>query len=504
MGGVAAKPGRGTDPRRPVPALSSPIGGAVNPGIMSAVGVPALLAAIAFAPIALLRWRWGLYGLLVFLPFAGAVSVTFPLNPWFKLTKDILFVVPVLLFFLLFNLRELRGVRIPAPVLASMLALTAIVLVQTANPAIPNLAVAIVGAKVWLLYLPLVALAAALIRDEADFRRLVRLLTILPLFPIMLGFAQYAQSLTGGYRPTMGLYYGPAAETVTQGFADFNFGGIALFRIPSTFTFHVQYFAFLMASMVPAYAVARADRDKRWRVVGWAMFGLLATASLFSGARSAFILVPAFIVLLLLLEGRGGVLLVVAPVVVVLAAVFAVAAGADLGGLANAIGGRFFHRAGTFEPIIGDLLFGIMNVPFGSGVGMNTDAARFVAGPGSRLILESYYGKTVNELGHIGLVAVILLTVSILAAAFAVMRDLKGTRYGPFAVACVVYAVVVVVNNAKLRAIDLDPTNVLFWVFLGVLFRLPTICANEVCSTGTLKPRPEQSLPRQSIARPSP
>ncbi|GAG83772.1 unnamed protein product, partial [marine sediment metagenome] len=61
-------------------------------------------------------------------------------------------------------------------------------------------------------------------------------------------------SMTFGYRETMQAFYGPAAAGATQYFTRFYVGAL-FFRIPSTFSFVVQYFGYTLAMIVPAYSL---------------------------------------------------------------------------------------------------------------------------------------------------------------------------------------------------------------------------------------------------------
>src|SRR5947209_803545 len=109
----------------------------------------------------LVRWQRGVYGLLGYLPFAGVVTLA--LYPWegpavFNpvLSKDWLFVVPAYLGFLAaMVLRRERTLSFGGLPSVLLLAFSVLVLAQMANPGVPNLLSGLIGAKVWLLYLPL-------------------------------------------------------------------------------------------------------------------------------------------------------------------------------------------------------------------------------------------------------------------------------------------------------------------------------------------------------------
>ncbi len=446
----------------------------MNPGSITLIGLPVLVTALVTAPITAFRWRLGFYAFLLFLPFAGTVSLSFYPSPLPKLLKDVLFVIPLYAILTLFHLSDIRSVRVPIPVAVSLLALAILVLVQAANPAIPNIAVAVLGVKVWLLYIPLLLVIAGVVRTASDYHGLLRFLVLLAVIPCTFGLFQYWQSLTFGYRATMSTYYGPATFEVTQRFSNFDFGGIRLFRIPSTFTFVTQYFGFIFASIVPAYVVWRTDPNVRWRVVGGLVLVLLIIAGFLSGARAAFLFIPGLLGLFLLFEGRATILLVTTPIFVCAIAVVAVALGFDLSQLIDDTIARLLHREGTLRPVVLDFLSALSAFPFGNGTGMNTGAARIVA-PGELILFETYYGRVVQELGILGLVVTVSVFGTIIGFGISSARDLNTFSYKLFSLIAIGFVIATLINNLKGRSLDLDPINVYLWIYVGLLFRLPAL-----------------------------
>ena len=441
--------------------------------MISFVAIPTMLIAGMFSVATLFRWRIGFYGLLIFIPLAGSVTLALYPSDLPKLFKDIFFVLPLYGAFM-FHLSQLRTTHVPKTVVGSILALFFLVLIQTVNPAVPSLAVAIIGAKVWLLYLPLVFLSGAFICCEADFVRLMRVLVLMPVVPCILALVQYTQITLSGYESTMIGYYGGAALEATQRFFRFSFGGITLYRIPSTFTFHAQFFMYILAALVPAYTVARTDPKAAWRGVGLVVLLLVVVAGFLSGARSAFVFIPLWLAILLVLEGRVSTLLLMAPIGAALLAVATVVAGFDLNQLIADTQTRIGSQEGTVRPVVGDFLVALRNFPLGQGTGMDTGPARLVTPDGtSPFYIETYYGKAVLELGVPGLVVVIALFVSVAASCAATMRTVCWPNHKIFAAGVLAYVLAIIVNSLKGWMIDVDPTNILFWVYVGVVFQLP-------------------------------
>lgn len=430
-----------------------------------------VLAAPFWAYVAL-NWRRAFLGLLVFLPFAGAVSLWLKPSNLGLLLKDLLFVVPCYLGLFLFAMGHLRGGRPPGAVLGAMLLLAFLVLAQTANPGLANALVAAIGVKVWLFYMPLIVVAAAYLDTRERLIELLRLLTLLAVLPCLVGLLQWFLSATIGYRETLEFFYGEAARQATQDFNVFRYGG-KFFRIPATFSFVSQYFAFTLAMLAPAYALMRLDPSPKWRRRALAVLLLLVVAALLSGARSAVVFIPLALCLTLLLDGRLTGLLATAVLLPVAALLILHLGGIDpwqLFGVSSELIGLYSE-----EIVIGGPLEAISRFPFGTGTGMNTGAARyaFEAGDSSQLIgLETYYGKAVVELGVPGLLAVLLLFGSIIVTGWRQMRQLRDPHLRSVAAAFLAFFLVILFNSTKGWILDSDPVNVYFWVFAGMLFKL--------------------------------
>lgn len=284
---------------------------------LTAVGV--LLLSMFYLMI-LTRWQRGVYGLLVYLPFAGLVTLA--LYPWNGpallnplLYKDWLFVLPAYFGFLAaVVMRKERFPRLARLPLGLLLALSMLVIAQTANPHVPNFLMALIGTKVWLFYIPLYFLTAALLASRRQLISLLRLMLVVAIVPCVIGIAEFALGRIYGHLTVMEAVYGTMAPEAQQGFGVYEVGGGLLPRgTPSTFTFVAQFFGYLLSMLVACYAVWRTDPSPRWRGLGHSMLIFVALNALLTGARSAFIFVPLFLFLAFGLDrGLGGLLRAIA------------------------------------------------------------------------------------------------------------------------------------------------------------------------------------------------
>ena len=435
----------------------------------------------------LVRWQRGVYALLAYVPVAGVVTLS--LSPWQGwpllhpvLYKDWFFVLPAYLGYLAsLVLRRERLPRLPSSVTLSLLALSLIVLAQAANPGVPNLLTALIGVKVWLFYIPLYLLAYSLVTSTRSLWVLFRLLVVLAILPCAFGIAEYVLAQSLGYAATMDAFYGAAAAQATQGYTSFQIGGGIVSRIPSTFTFVTQYFGFTLAMLVPSYVVWRSDPILRWRKLARWIMVLVTVASFLSGARSAFIFVPLLLGLMFGLDrGFSGVLRAGLYVSVALTSALAISRmGARA--LFDHVTGLFFNYA--VDTAYGDLIQSILQSPLGSGTGTNTGPARYAfERPEDFIALQNYYAKATIELGIPGLLLLCMLFVVLIREGFRMRRRLRTTSLRVIACAILAFLITMALNSFKGWLLDLDPVNVYFWVFAGVLAKLPYL--------GLTKPAP--------------
>ncbi|MBI3452119.1 MAG: hypothetical protein HY057_04670 [Rhodospirillales bacterium] len=448
---------------------------------MDDLGAIGIAAALGGAGIALtvwaaifIRWQRGLEWLLVFLPFAGYLTMFLRPNPLAILIKDFLIVIPLYIALFVLRPKALRNMPVPRVLMILLFLFSVIIMLQWLNPALANFVVAAIGTKVWLFYVPLMFVAAAAIERRETLIWWLRLMLIVATVPTAVGLLQFFMSSTVGYYATMTLFYGRFAAEATQGFTTFNFGG-TLYRIPSTFTFVTQYFGFTMAMLVPAYALLYLETSGTWRRFARIMMAVIIIASMLSGARSAFVFIPLTLALALLIDGRitGLIGAIFAAPVLVLVAL-------DLGNLdpAKILGGTQDLAQGYSEGLVIDTITeALIYTPFGTGTGMNTGAARYGLPDviERSVLLESLYAKTIVELGIPGLAILIGIFVSLILFGLQQVFVLKDRALKSTAAAIIAFVIAIVINSFKGWQIDVDPVNIYFWFFIGILFKLKAL-----------------------------
>jgi hypothetical protein len=457
-------------------------------GLVAGSGRGALAAGLVLLTGALAvgthDWRRAVYGLLLFLPFSGIpYLLTYPNVRPALVLKDLVFVLPAYAGFLAGRAQRRRVEPGALPgVLLVLFAL--LVAVQVFNPALPNRLVGLIGAKVWLLYVPCCLLAYHLVETRADLARLLATMSIAAVIPALVGVVE-ALLIYAGHPDVVYRWYGGAADVATQGFAQFDFtGGGSLRRIPSTFSFVAQYFGFLVCMIAVSYAWWRGVLVRgRLANAGAAVWLLLLAASFLSGSRAAFVFVPFLVALTVVLEARdlrlpvgvGRLVLPSALLVGLTVAVLGIGAGTLVRHTVT-VGIEDFQGVFVdgFRQVLGTTVAGL-------GTGIDTLGARyaferpeqFTAVTGTWY--ESWYVKAYTELGLAGLVLIVAILGRLVLAGLRRHGALRDPGLRAVSASLLALLVWTLVYGLKGQFVDLDPSNVYFWLLVGVLAKLPRL-----------------------------
>lgn len=465
--------------------LAATVAAALVAGTLVVVAHPAIAFACLLLPFAIAAgmadWRRMTYALLIFLPFSGlpilaarASSGSSAAALASLLLKDALFVGPIYIGFAVHQIRMRRPLAFPAAPTLTLALLAVLVVGQMLNPSVPNALTALIGAKVWLLYMPMLFVGYHLLRDTKDLERLLKVMTLSALLPALLGLVEAVLFYTGHEHAVLNLY-GQGAAAATQDFAGLAYGaeGRVLRRVPSTFTFFVQYFGFLLVISAVSWAWWRGFLyETGRRRLGAAMWALIVLAAFLSGSRNAYLAIPLVLALTIFLGRRAlprrrGVRL---------SALTAAATGAVLLGLG--LLQTVFHLVtisltGLLLPALDKVATGPLIG--GLGTGTNTLAARITDASLLDTRVESWLLKGLVELGIVGLVLVVALLAQILSRTIRSHLRLRDHRLVVVSSALLALLLVLVLNTLKGFTLDLDPVNVYFWLLVGVMAKLPLL-----------------------------
>lgn len=455
-------------------------------GVAADAGAPLYLVAALIVAAAFLRgalnWRWSVYALVLYIPVSGLpIIALYPHTQVPVLAKDFLFVIPCYVGFIGEAIVRRRRASFSGAPTIMLIALALLVLIQAMNPDVPHLLVALIGAKVYLLYLPLIYVGYQMVQSREDLWRLLSLIAIPAAIPCAVGLVE-AVLIYGGHGSTVYSWYGPAASAATQKFFTYSLGtpGASLSRIPSTFSFVAQYYLYTIAMIAVVYAWLRGPlRNRERQRWGWALLVLVSTASLLSGSRGAFFFVPGMLILILLLDRVGGIRLLVAALAMVLA--FAVALtliGAQLGPTLTSISSDAGSNGGLIFSWVPRALHLTLT---GLGTGLDTGASRY-AYPGQNATvafqsiggvwLETWWVKIMVEIGLPGLAVVLGLLAQVVGGGFRRHLRLEDPQLRSVSAALLAVLIWNIVYSAKGQNMDFDPMDVYFWLFAGVLARV--------------------------------
>jgi hypothetical protein len=273
-------------------------------------------------------------------------------------------------------------------------------------------------------------------------------------------------------------FYGNAASVTTQQFAQIEIGGAVLMRVPSTFSFVGQYYVFLTAMVAVGYAWWRsATPGTAKRALRLSIWILIVIADLTSGMRGGFVFMPLMLIGILSLDGRfslgtlGSVVAVGCAALLVLGVM-----GTSIGALGENLAenaSRQYHIV-----IVGGAEQASKHPLTGIGTGSDTDAARYVGTSHLSNVggwQESYWVKSVIELGIGGLVLVLLLYLTILIRGFRLHQHLRDPRLRTMSACILGLLIWTTCYSTKVGWQDFDPLDVYLWLFTGILFKLSVL-----------------------------
>lgn len=423
----------------------------------------------------LYRWRLGVYALVVYTPFTGLVVAAFAPSPIGNLVRDFAIIIPLYIAFFLTR-RSNDQVVMPFGFVTILAAFTLLIVLSAGLSETAGTTVALLGAKVWLFYIPLAFVASAFIHDRGDLEALLRTFVVMGWIPCVVGLLMWIGAINYDYKESIELVYGEYARNATQNFAAFQIGQSKIYRIPATFQFATQYATFAMFMIIPALMQARLDQSRNWRIFGYLSLMLFIAASLTSGSRGAFLHVPFLLALVGGLRfgfSRGGNALVVFAFVVfggVMLSQFDESAIIDHVAELAAANGQYI--------VLGGLSFAIENGGMlGKGVGIATVATRHVIEQTDLQLaaIENYYAKAWMELGIAGFAILILLLVYLAVSGIRWAGSIRDALLRDTALTIVAMVLFTMYLSARGWPLDQDPLAYYFWMMVGVMMKMPAL-----------------------------
>jgi hypothetical protein len=487
----------------------------INDDIMGLAYVGACIVGGAIVVAILNNWRNGVYFFLSWLLFEDFVRKFLGNNMAIFFAKDFLVLVVYISFFAAYRRKEVVIFR--PPFLIPLLIFIWFGVIQIFNPASTHIMYGLMGMKIYFYYVPLLIIGYALLNSERELRRFFTINLVLILIIVSLGIAQ---SIIG---PT---FLNPAVQAedlreVSTLYRASPITGAIAYRPTSVFVSAGRYADFIMVGwlLVLGFSGYLLLRHKKGRVLGFIAIPVTAAGAFLTASRGSFVwgMINATATSLAFLWGapwRQG------EVVRVFRSIQRVAIGIGLGIVLlfysypdallsrlaiyqetltpNSPKSELAHR-GWYYPLENFLgAFNYERWPYGYGIGTASLGGQYV----TRIFnakppvggVESGYGTLVVEMGIMGLILWLVMSVAILFSAWKVLKKLKGSPWFPLGFAIFWYAFFLLfpATFGGMQAYQDFLMNAYLWLLLGLLFRLPTLALSEQFAANAPTTRPSR------------
>ena len=454
--------------------------------------------------------RTALWAFLIYMPFSGTMTYWIGGgNALFQLSKDG-FYIPGLLGLIYYCRKKKQAIIVSKPLLITLVllatcALLTLFFVNGAKQFLPTcdsisyddrylrdangewilsadgivirtpcknsipFAQGILGLKVLAGYIPLIFCAYYLINDKKQLLFLGRLLVVIAIICCGLALIQFWMFKTGRCQGTDHL----AGELLFKPTikARCLVGGSALYspsqgqiRMPGTFVSPWHWGWFLVANAAICFSVAFSDSAFFWRNCGLFGMAMVFINAVICGQRLALALVPAVMIIMLFLTGKIADFKRFIPIAIGLSLVLL-------------IGFSFLNPDFVQERI--DSFVGRWNASppysFIQGLGSGTNSTRIF---GKVSLIETYHPKLLFEMGFPGLIAFMIFVSHLCFLTFKIYRGLKDECLKSFASSFWVF-LLIIAYFPYWYPLDTDPVCVYYWLFAGVLLKLPVIDKEE-------------------------
>jgi len=473
--------------------------------------------AMGAAVVAILHdWRTGLYLFLAWLLFEDLGRKFLGNNMALYFAKDALLLVVYLAFFIAYRRKDPRLQTFRPPFLGILLAFVWFGVMQVFNPASTHIFYGLLGMKLYFYYVPLIFVGYALITSESELRKFFTVNLGLMLVIIILGIIQ---SIVGPkfLNPEV---MAEDIRLLSHSYRESPISGVLVYRPTSVFVSAGRFQDLVIVAwlLVFGFSGYLLLRHRRGRIFVFVSLGVTAAASVMGASRGVFMWTlgsglvggAAFVwgapwrqgEALRIFRMLQRALLGVALAVVVLLLTYPDALLDRLAVFSETLDPRspaneLVHRTRDY-PLRNFLAaFDYDRWPYGYGIGTVSLGGQYVTrffhtspAVGS---VESGFGAIVIEMGIVGLLLWISMAIAIAAAAWKVVRKLKGSPWFPLAFMIFWYAFLLLLplTFEGMQAYQDFILNAYLWLLLGVLFRLPELALDaQFGASAALQPGP--------------
>ena len=380
---------------------------------------------------------------------------------------------------------------------------------QIFNPASTSIWYGLMGFKMFFYYVPLIIVGYALVNSEAELRRFFTVNLLLVIVIVSLGIAQ---SIIG---PS---FLNPAVQAeelrlLSGMYRVSPITGLVAYRPTSVFVSAGRYANFIMVAwiLVLGFSGYLLLRHKKGRTLAFIAVPVTAAGAFLTSSRGSFLwgIINATVTSVAFVWGAPwrqteaqrvfrSIQRVAIGIALGIILLFYAYPDALLSRLAfyeetllpDSPTSEVVHRSWTY-PV--DNFLGAFNYerwPYGYGIGTTAlggqYVARFFNAKPPVVGVESGYGTLVVEMGIMGLILWLVMSVAILFAAWKVVKNLKGSPWFPLGFVIFWYAFFLLfpATFGGIQSYEDFLLNAYFWLLLGLLFRLPTLAPSTQFAAG--------------------
>jgi hypothetical protein len=449
-------------------------------------------------------WRRGVYAFLTWLVFEDLIRKYLGNNLAMFFAKDAIIAVTYVGMIAALRRRKLLTFRPPFLLWLSIFAWVGVL--EVFNPNSPSILYGLLGLKLYFYYVPLMFAGYALLRTEDDLYKFLRVNLWIGLVVSALGVAQSILGLEF-LSPSLA-DLAPELRDLGHEIRESPISHLRVERITSVFVSDGRFGEFLTLFFLLGFGAAAYFllRGKRGRVLVFPAVGVIVLATVMTGQRGPFVYLIAntLVLFVALFWGaprkrrqifRVGKVVRKAVIFAAAAILLMVAFYPDV------IRARWAMYAETLSPesSASDLGFRVWDYPeknlesvfsqanwkLGNGIGTASLGVQYVSKvlgkPPLPIGAESGFGTLILEFGVVGPFLWMAWTVSLLLAAWKVVRRLKQTPLFPIGFVFFWYEVylILICTFYGLVAYENYLMNAYLWLTVGMLFRLPRLLAEK-------------------------
>ena len=465
----------------------------------------ALIAGVV-AVVVLSSWKRGLYFLLAWLLFEDFARKFLGNNMAIYFAKDVVVLLVYLSFFAAYRRKDPDVHTFRPPFLPVLLLFIWFGALQVFNPGSTSIFYGLLGMKIYFYYIPLMFIGYSIVNSEAELRKCFYINLGLMLVIAVLGIVQSVAGPRFLNPEVMADDIRLLSETYRV-----SASGVRSYRPTSVFVSAGRFGDLLIVAwmLVFGFSGYLLLRVRRGRLLAFSALAITAAACLMTTSRGVFMWSlgssivggiafvwgapwrqgEALRVFRTLQRAALGIVLAV----VVMLFIYPEAFQNRLAIYSETLDPRsptseLMHRSRDY-PLKNFLAaFDYDRWPYGYGIGTISLGGQYV----SRFFhvrpptvgVESGFGALIVEMGILGLILWIVVSISILFSGWKVVRGLKGSPWFPLAFMILLYAFVLLLpmTFVSMGGYEDFVLNAYLWLLLGILFRLPKLAISAQAS----------------------